>query len=79
MNEETDILRRVGEALFGERWQTPLSRDLGVTDRTIRNWTAERHDRPDDLHARLLRILLARSKDLNLLISLLERETDGNT
>ena len=40
MKSRSDILRRVGEALCGERWQFLVSRDLGVTDRTVRNWAA---------------------------------------
>lgn len=37
-------LRAAGEALYGERWQTPLARALGVTARLVRYWLAE--DRP---------------------------------
>ena len=33
-----DLLRRSGRVLHGERWQVPLSRDLGVTDRALRYW-----------------------------------------
>lgn len=32
---EESILRAAGEALYGGQWQSPLSRDLGVTDRTV--------------------------------------------
>ena len=41
-----DLLRQVGEALYGERWQTPLSRALGVGDRTVRRWVSG-EDRPN--------------------------------
>lgn len=34
------LLRQVGGALHGERWQTPLARELGVSDRTVRRWLA---------------------------------------
>ena len=33
-----DILHRAGEALYGARWQSELSRALGVSDRTVRRW-----------------------------------------
>jgi hypothetical protein len=34
------LLRRAGEALYGERWQSPLAADLGIADRTVRRWAA---------------------------------------
>jgi hypothetical protein len=62
MKISADILKRAGEALYGERWQSPLSRDLGVTDRTIRNWAANRNECPGDLAERLLQVLRARGE-----------------
>jgi len=32
-------LASVGRAVYGERWQTALARDLRVSDRTIRRWS----------------------------------------
>lgn len=38
-------LKTAGELLYGERWQTNLSKDLGLSDaRRIRQWMAG--DRP---------------------------------
>ena len=34
------LLIDAGEALYGPRWQCELSRDLGVSDRTVRRWVA---------------------------------------
>lgn len=40
-----DALRKVGEALYGERWQTDIARDLGLSDaRRVRQWLS--NDRP---------------------------------
>ncbi len=36
----TALLRRVGEALFGLRWQSALALELDVSDRTMRRWVA---------------------------------------
>ena len=36
-----DTLRIVGEALYGDRWQTALAADLGVADRTMRRCIAD--------------------------------------
>lgn len=33
-----DTLADIGRALYGERWQTPLSQDLNVNDRSLRRW-----------------------------------------
>ena len=34
------ILSASGRALFGPRWQSELSRKLGVSDRTVRRWVS---------------------------------------
>ena len=73
---ESDVLRLVGEALYGQQWQTPLSRDLGVTDRTVRNWAAG-GPRPSDLVTRLLDLLRQRAGQMHDLISLIETHENG--
>ena len=40
MGAPPDLISRVGRALYGERWQTPLARELGVADRTVRRWVS---------------------------------------
>ncbi len=35
-----DDLRKAGRTLFGPRWQSDLSRELDVTERTVRRWVA---------------------------------------
>jgi len=35
---DPDLLRQVGQALYGERWMAPLCVALGVSDRTLRRW-----------------------------------------
>ena len=54
MNSAT--LRRIGETLEGERWQVPLSRKLGVAERSMRYWLAGR-DIPNGVEAELLALL----------------------
>ncbi|KXU30119.1 hypothetical protein A0J57_10630 [Sphingobium sp. 22B] len=72
MDEGEDILRVTGEALYGRQWQTPLSRDLHISDRTIRNWAAG-IGRPTDLVDRILPLLHARQGQLQHVIALAER------
>lgn len=71
MKKGGDILRIAGEMLYGHQWQAPLSRDLNVTDRTVRNWAAG-SVRPNDLADRLLIVLRRRAADLGNVISLVE-------
>ena len=78
MGGSADILRIAGEALYGRQWQAPLSRDLSVTDRTIRNWAAG-HGCPHDLSARLLPILRERGQSVTHLISILENKPNGTS
>lgn len=49
-------LRRAGEALYGDRWQSPLARDLGVAVRTMQRWTSG-HPVPAGVWRELQRLL----------------------
>ncbi len=73
MTAAADLLKMSGNALYGERWQTSLSRDLGVTDRTIRNWANGSVECPSDLAERLVPVLRLRGSALLDLIALAER------
>ena len=43
--KKKEVLIKSGQALYGERWQTDLARDLGLSDgRRIRQWLSG--DRP---------------------------------
>lgn len=37
---DSDLLRRIGEALYGSRWQSELARAIAVSDRELRRWLA---------------------------------------
>lgn len=63
-------LAKIGQALYGERWQSALARDLGVSDRTMRRWAAGTHE-PPDLTVELLVLMLRRRADLTEIINLL--------
>lgn len=40
------LLPRVGQALWGTRWQSDMASALGVEDRTVRRWAAGSHIKP---------------------------------
>lgn len=54
-----DLLRVVGPALYGQRWQVEVARDLGVTFRTLSRWLAL-DAMPDDIPKRLRPIVKTR-------------------
>jgi hypothetical protein len=51
------LLREIGEALYGERWQSEMARKLEVEDRAIRRWLTEQNVIPAGVWASLLEIL----------------------
>lgn len=44
----------VGKAVYGDNWQSPISRSLNISDRTIRNFISGKSRIPADMSARLL-------------------------
>ena len=77
----SEIVKRVGQALYGERWQAPLSRDLEITDRTLRNWRSGRYDPPPELTGQLLGLLRRRGKsvaDLTLALETMPKPPDAD-
>jgi hypothetical protein len=58
---EKEFLISAGHALYGERWQTSLARDLGLSDaRRIRQWLADERPIPDGLRGDLISLLSKR-------------------
>ncbi len=58
------LLREAGEALYGLRWQSDLGRDLRVSDRTVRRWSAGAFSIPSAVAAELRGLLRARKTAL---------------
>ena len=61
---DQEHLTAVGRALYGDRWQSDIARDLGVSDRTIRRWVSG-EDIPAGVWRDLLALVLAREKELS--------------
>lgn len=54
-------LAKAGQALYGERWQTDLARDLGLSDgRRVRQWMAGERPIPPGIWADLAALLRQR-------------------
>ena len=45
-NAEALLLRQVGEVLFGASWQTSLSEQISVSDRSMRRWASGEDEIP---------------------------------
>lgn len=63
-----ELLVAAGRALYGDRWHTPVARDLGTTYRTVRNWLDGRHPTPADLEERLRRLLIDRGVEIDAVL-----------
>jgi len=55
-----DLLRELGELLYGKLWQSELARQHGVNDRRVRAWIAEERPIPEGLQDELVTALRAR-------------------
>jgi len=63
--DKKEILIESGKVLYGERWQTDLARDLGLSDaRRIRQWLADERPIPDGIVMDLQRLLMTRHLNL---------------
>lgn len=62
MNQNSaELLILVGQALYGERWQTELARDLGLSDgRRVRQWLAGDRNVPSGVWTDLEKLLTER-------------------
>jgi hypothetical protein len=67
------LLKRVGEALYGPRWQSEVARDLEVSDRTVRRWVDGSYDVPDGVYLDLLALCQERAAELDELVEILPR------
>ena len=52
-----DEFAKRGRALYGERWQTQLARDLKVSDRTVRRWARGDSPIPEKVDREILVML----------------------
>lgn len=62
-DELIDLLRRVGQALYGDEWISPLARDLGNHYKTVSRWNAGDNEIPETARARIAAELLALVRD----------------
>lgn len=70
------LLREVGEAMYGPRWQSELARDLDVAIRTMQRWAAGDAPLPAGLYLDCLQLATERAAMLDDLIDRLKQARD---
>lgn len=63
--EKIELLSTAGEALFGSNWKSELARDIGVNDRSVRQWAAGERTIPSGV----IRGLITRLRDRAALVT----------
>ena len=70
----TEELQEAGRALYGDRWQTDLTRELGLKDaRRIRQWMSEDRPIPAGVWAQIAQLLRSRGFQALALASKFEK------
>lgn len=73
MTDIKNALCKAGSALYGERWQTDLARDLDLSDgRRVRQWLTGDRPLPRDIAIRLANLLHNRVHDISDALEQLE-------
>jgi hypothetical protein len=63
----SDLLRRVGAALYGQHWHSELAHTLGVNRRIVQRWAAGDSPTPPTLSRNLARLVAVRREELGKL------------
>lgn len=67
-----DEFHTIGTALYGPRWQSDLSRDMEVSDRSIRRWLNGQNPIPDGIVDRLADLISRRASVLVDMMALIK-------
>ena len=65
-----ELIRAVGEHLWGSRWQTDMAIALGVNDRTVRRWASGAQVPQPGIWAELIPIIRRRRVELSELLKM---------
>lgn len=74
---DAQLLEAIGRALYGERWQAPLARDLSVHKDTMQDWKQGRTSPREGVYADLQQILNRRAVELDRAAAALQRRLAG--
>jgi hypothetical protein len=75
--QPSPLIRRLGLALFSERWQSAMAEALAVNIRTVRRWTTGEEEPPPGVWRELADLAIARGVELAALVDeILVRDPD---
>jgi len=64
--DKQSLLTTVGQALYGERWQTYLARDLDLADgRRVRQWLSGDRPIPDGIWIELEKLIIRKKETMD--------------
>jgi hypothetical protein len=63
-----DRLAAVGEAIYGEWWQTQVARELGISARHVRRWLSGAAPIPERVEAALMELAAERIERIRMVI-----------
>lgn len=69
---DSQLLREVGETLYGRDWQSPMAGDLEVSENFMRHLATGKAEVEDMIPMELLRIATGRMERLSRIIKILE-------
>jgi hypothetical protein len=72
-----ELIRSVGPALWGDRWQSSLSDALAIASRTVRRWAAGATEPHADTWGRLAALMRERIAELSRLLPEVEQRAAG--
>jgi hypothetical protein len=58
-----ELIRTIGECMFGTRWITELSQELGVSARSVRRWATGRCEPSPEIWVDLSQLLAMRAHE----------------
>lgn len=67
-------MARVGEMVYGNNWQSPISRALGINDRTIRRYAAGTSNIGSEFSSRLLAAMEHEMNKIKSAIEIIESD-----
>jgi hypothetical protein len=68
-----NLITQVGRALYGERWQADMARDIGVHKDTVQDWRQGRSQPRSGVYMDLLRLSVERAADFDEMIEKVKR------
>ena len=74
-----DLIRTLGETLYGEGWRARLCLAIGVNDRQMRRWLSGAHEPPQGVWDDLVDLCLTRIALLDGLIDTIDRHVAPQT